>query len=85
MTGEQLRAFRKAMGMKQADFGAWLAERLSQDRPYAPSEVSSWEKGHRPVSYQVQAVVYRELWLDALGAESRIFAEVQKKFDSRIL
>ena len=85
MTGEQLRAFRKAMGMKQADFGAWLADQLGQERSYAPSEVSSWEKGHRLVSFQVQAVVYRELWLDALGAEGRISAEVRKKFDSRIL
>lgn len=85
MTGDELRAFRKAMGMKQADFGAWLADQLGQDRPYAPSEVSSWEKGHRPVSYQVQAVVYRELWLDASGAEGRIPAEVQKKLDSRTL
>jgi len=51
--------------MKQAEFGAWLAEQLGQERPYAPSEVSSWEKGHRDVSYAVQAAVYRALWQEA--------------------
>ncbi|WP_291053410.1 helix-turn-helix transcriptional regulator [Hyphomonas sp.] len=62
MTPDFLREFLKSMGLKQADFGAWLAERLGQDRPYAPSEISTWEKGNRPVSYAVQAVIYKHLW-----------------------
>ena len=62
MTGDELARFRKDLGLQQAEFGGWLAVRLGQDRPYAPSEVSAWEKGHRPVSYAVQAVVYKHLW-----------------------
>ena len=62
MTPEFLRDFRKSLGLKQADFGAWLAARLGQDRPYAPSEISTWEKGNRPVSYAVQAAIYKHLW-----------------------
>lgn len=62
MTGDELARFRKDRGLKQAEFGRWLAEQLGQDRPYAPSEVSAWENGHRPVSYAVQAVVYKYLW-----------------------
>lgn len=70
MTGKELALFRKSKGLKQSEFGGWLAEQLGQDRPYAPSEVSAWEKGHRPVSYAVQAAVYKALW-EATKAEIR--------------
>lgn len=62
MKPDELREFRKKLGLKQAEFGAWLAERLEQERAYSGSEVSNWEKGHRPISWAVQAAIYKHLW-----------------------
>ena len=62
MTPDELSNFRKSLGLKQAEFGAWLAERLGQDRPYSSSEVSNWENDRRPISWAVQAAVYKHLW-----------------------
>lgn len=62
MTPDELTEFRKSLGLKQAPFGAWLADRLGQDRPYTSSEVSNWENDRRAIPWAVQAVIYKHLW-----------------------
>ncbi len=38
---------RAELGLSQAEFGRWLAERLSKDRPIPWCRVSEWERGIR--------------------------------------
>jgi len=48
MSAMNLIAFtRAALGLSQAEFGVWLAERLGRDRPIPQPRVAEWERGER--------------------------------------
>ena len=57
-----LAGFRASLGMSQAEFGQWLAQRLERERAYTGSEVSNWETGARGIPFAVQAVTYKHLY-----------------------
>ena len=40
-----VKAARQSVGITQAEFGMWLAERLGKDKPIPAQRVNEWENG----------------------------------------
>ncbi len=47
---------RTALGLTQAEFGAWLAERMGRDRPIPDYRISEWERGVRSPRRNVREI-----------------------------
>ena len=59
MNGGVMHAARAALGLSQAEFGAWLAEQMGLPDPIPTSRVSEWENGKRSPRRNVREVCAR--------------------------
>ncbi len=47
---------RRTLGLSQAEFGRWLAERLGREKPIPYQRVAEWERGERSPRLPIRRV-----------------------------
>jgi len=72
-------ATRKALGLSQAEFGRWIAEKIGRKNAFPTQRISEWERGVRSPRKNVRdvclPVVAGEIASDAIMDVSLVFKE----------
>lgn len=67
MTGEELRAYRKRLGMSQKELGQLIARSLGRSEPSTIGRIGKWENDREPISAEVSA------FLETLASDGATF------------
>ena len=71
-----IRTAREALGLTQAEFGAWLAERLGLPAPIPQPRIAEWERGKRTPRPRVRREAAR---VAAKAVAERLVREVARE------